>query len=357
MTLETDQAEAVREGETLDEEALTPWLKEHIPDIDGPISIKQFPSGWSNLTYLIETGNRELVLRRPPFGANVRGGHDMGREYKILSALTGTYGKVPQPLAFCEDDEVLGAPFYVMERLNGIILRGGKPALDAEGMSHACEALIKTFTELHSQDPEELGLSDLGKPEGYVERQIGGWTSRYQKAKTDDLREMDGLAIWLDENRPEEAGTSLIHNDFKYDNLVLDPSDPGRVIGVLDWEMATIGCPLMDLGSSLGYWTEADDIDAMKLFSPTHLPGNLDREGVVAAYEQASGRSVDNPVFYFAYGQFKLAVVLQQIYARYAKGMTKDPRFARLIDLVRVCAGMALTAITRKRISHIDLGV
>ena len=359
-----DSAAAVRPNEALDLDNLLPWLTKGVDGLSAEIKasfqVSQFPSGWSNLTYLLsfeQDGEiRELVLRRPPFGANVRGGHDMGREFRILSALVEAYGKVPRPLAYCEDESVLGAPFYVMERLSGVILRGGEAVLHASQMATACQALVDTFTELHALDPQAVGLGDLGQPQGYVERQISGWSQRYQRARTDDIAEVDQLISWLHDNLRGEAGASLIHNDFKYDNLILSPDDPGQVLGVLDWEMATVGCPLMDLGSSLGYWTEAGDSDALKMFSPTHLPGNLNREELVAAYAKASGREVEDPVFYFAYGQLKLAVVLQQIYARYKSGATSDPRFAQLIHLVRYCAAMALAAIAAKRISKLSLG-
>jgi aminoglycoside phosphotransferase (APT) family kinase protein len=353
-----DRPQAVREGEELDTARLAAFLVERLGELDGPLEVRQFPRGFSNLTYLLRAGSRELVLRRPPIGAAVKSGHDMGREHRILSRLSAVYGKAPAPLAFCDDPAVLGAPFYVMERVEGVILRPRMPAEmrpPPERMAAISGGFVETLAELHAVDFAAAGLGELGRPEGYVRRQVDGWAGRYEKARTDDVPEMTEVAAWLDARAPAESGAALIHNDFKYDNLVLDPDDGTRVIAVLDWEMATIGDPLMDLGTRLGYTVDHDDPPELRglALSPTLLPGNPSRAELVARYEQASGRAVGEPVFYYVYGLFKIAVIVQQIYARYRAGHTRDPRFARLIDGVRACARVALAAATRGRLDRL----
>ena len=360
-----DRPAAVRSGEELDVERLADFLGGHLDDLEGPLEVRQFPSGFSNLTYLLRAGSRELVLRRPPFGSAVKSGHDMGREHRILSRLSPVYGKAPAPLVFCDDPAVLGAPFYVMERVEGVILRPRMPAAmhpPPARMAAIAGAFVDTLAELNRVDYAAAGLGDLGRPEGYVRRQVDGWAARYDKARTDDVPEMTRVASWLDAQAPAESGAALIHNDFKYDNLVLDPGalepgalEPGdraRVIAVLDWEMATIGDPLMDLGTSLGYWVDPDDPPELRelALSPTLLPGNPIRGELVERYAQVSGREIGDPVFYYVYGLFKIAVIVQQIYARYRAGHTTDPRFARLIDGVRACSRQALAAAESGRI-------
>lgn len=354
-----DRPAPVRAGEELNGERLGRYLKENIPGLSGGLTVLQFPSGFSNLTYLVRIGEREMVLRRPPFGTKIKSAHDMGREFTILSHLYPVYKKVPEPLHYCEDETVLGAPFYVMKRLKGVILRPEmpaemvpRPALMAEIAGSFVDALV----ELHAVDYRQAGLGNFGKPRGYVQRQVEGWIGRYQKSRTDDIEEMDRVARWLSEHRPPESGSALIHNDFKYDNMVLDPVDWSRITGILDWEMATVGDPLMDLGTSLGYWVEADDppeIQALRL-SPTNLPGNPSRADLVEAYMQKSGRKIPNTVFYFVYGTFKLAVIVQQIYYRYKKGYTQDERFAGLIAAVRACGRLGIAAIDKGRIDRLS---
>jgi aminoglycoside phosphotransferase (APT) family kinase protein len=350
-----DKSTPVRSGEALDLEPLEVYLKENLPDLKGSLSVRQFPAGFSNLTYLVTVGDRDLVLRRPPFGVKIKSAHDMGREYKILSHLVEQYPKVPRPLIYCQDEIVLGAPFYVMTRLEGIILRPQmpeemNPPLDV--MARIADSFVENLVDLHTVDFRAAGLSDIGHPDGYVRRQTEGWTSRYFNSRTDDIPEMEKVAIWLDANTPAESGAALIHNDYKYDNIVLDPNDWSQITGVLDWEMATIGDPLMDLGTSLGYWIQANDTEEIQAlqFSPTTLPGNLTREQLVEHYTRFTGAEVGDIVFYYVYGLFKLSVIVQQIYARYKRGYTKDPRFANLIHAVRACGRQAVQAISRQRI-------
>lgn len=354
-----DQSVAIRAGEELPRVALLAYLTEHFPDLHGPLTIEQFPSGFSNLTYLLRIGDRELVLRRPPIGAKIKTAHDMSREYRILGHLHPVYGKVPRPLLFCEDEAVLGAPFYVMERVKGIILRAQPQRgldLSAEMMRRLSETFVDNLVEIHSIDYEAAGLGDLGSPQGYVSRQIAGWTKRYFNARTDDVPEIEQLATWLQEHLPADgARSSLIHNDYKYDNLVLAPDDLTRVVAVLDWEMATIGDPLMDLGTSLGYWVESTDPEEWQKFGfvLTRLPGNFTRSELLEYYARRSGREILDPVFYFAYALLKIAGIVQQIYARYQKGLTKDPRFAQLGALVKACGQLARRAITYQRIDRL----
>jgi aminoglycoside phosphotransferase (APT) family kinase protein len=345
-----DQPQNIRSGEELKVGQLELYLKKQIPDLRGALQIQQFPSGYSNLTYCLQFGERELVLRRPPFGAKIKTAHDMAREYRILAGLIQVYPKVPQPLLYCDDESLIGAPFYVMERVNGVILRAQPPAginLSPELMRRLSESCIDNLAEIHQIDYTGAGLGEFGKPEGYVERQIRGWTQRYQNARTDEIPEIERVIEWLNANLPPQSGAALIHNDYKYDNLMLSPNDLSQIIAVLDWEMATIGDPLMDLGTMLGYWVEADDPPEMKMFGLTHLPGNLSREQLAVRYAEKSGREISNFIFYYVFGLFKIAVIVQQIYFRYWQGHTKDARFASLLHVVQACGKMAAGAIVK----------
>ncbi|MFP4096404.1 MAG: phosphotransferase family protein, partial [Cyclobacteriaceae bacterium] len=340
--------------ESLDTKKLSAYLNEHLDSFSGELEIRQFPSGYSNLTYLLKTGEKEYVLRRPPFGANIKSAHDMGREYKVLSALKPVYRQVPQPVLYCEDESVIGAPFYLMERVEGIILRNKPPQgmeLSPELMRSISEAAVDKLANLHSLDLQSSGLINMGKPEGYVHRQVEGWIRRYYNAETDKINGMDQTARWMQENQPAESSVAFIHNDYKYDNLVLDPENPSRIIAVLDWEMATVGDPLMDLGTTLGYWAEANDSPALKPFNLTWMPGNLTRQEVVERYAQHRGVEVPDMLFYYVFGAFKIGVIVQQIYARYKKGYTQDPRFAGLIHVVQACAANAEKAMQSGKIS------
>ena len=337
----------MRPGEELDAAALSRWLGAAAPEyVPSAMQVEQFPRGFSNLTYLLRLGgDRELVLRRPPKGVKKGSAHDMGREFHILRALHARGGQVPRPVGYCEDDAVLGAPFYVMERVRGLILRQEAPpgvSLTPDVMRGLSAAFVEAMLAIHRTPLDADGIRDLGHPEGYVQRQVQGWAKRYRSAATDAIADMESLATWLDANRPAEWGAALIHNDFKYDNIVLDPADPTRIRAVLDWEMATLGDPLMDLGTTLAYWLDADDPPEVRALGLgiTALPGNLTRAGLWARYESLAGRSLGDPSFYYAFGLFKLAVIAQQIYARYKAGLTADERFGALIHAVRALAAM-----------------
>ena len=351
-----DQPTDVRSGESLDEQTVQEYLSAHVDPADPLVSIRQFPSGFSNLTYLISTEKKEYVLRKPPIGANIKSAHDMGREFKVLSLLKPHFSFVPDPIAYEETGAILGTPFYLMERVEGIILRNKPPKginLDEALMRTISENTVKQLADLHEIDLQKSGLADFGKPAGYVERQVSGWQKRYLKAKTDEVAGMESSFEWLMANLPSGDEAAFIHNDFKYDNIVLDANDPSKIKAILDWEMATVGDPLMDLGTTLAYWGEASDSEALKPFNLTWLPGNLTREEVVETYFAHRNIPAKDVVFYYAFGALKVGVICQQIYARYVQGVTKDPRFKQLIWVTRACAANAMNAIKMNRISHL----
>jgi aminoglycoside phosphotransferase (APT) family kinase protein len=350
---QVDQPRPVRAGEELDLAKLTAFIEKEL-GAHGPISVEQFPGGHSNLTYCIHHGEREYVLRRPPFGSKVKSAHDMGREVTVLSALAPVYHRAPRVLANEPTGEVLGAPFYLMERRRGVILRKDLPAElagDHARIRGVCELLVDALVDLHAVDYKAAGLGEFGKPAGYIERQVTGWTERYQGSQTDDIPAITEVAAWLATHRPADGAPALIHNDFKFDNVIFDASLT-QITGVLDWEMTTIGDPLMDLGTSLSYWAQASDPPAYHQlpFGPTARPGMMTREEIARRYLERSGRSTDALVFYYAFGLLKTAVIAQQIYYRFAKGLTQDPRFAAFIFAVRLLAEQARTSIERNAI-------
>ncbi|HSP37157.1 MAG TPA: phosphotransferase family protein [Frankiaceae bacterium] len=343
-----DQPRDVRADDAIDAEKVGAWLAERVPGLAGTPDVKQYSGGASNLTYLLRYPDRDLILRRPPAGTKAKSAHDMRREYRIQSLLKPTFPYVPEMVAFCDDPDVLGDPadlddpdgpdaaggadFYVMERLSGIILRGRLPqgmVLPPEQARALCDAVVNRLVELHAVDVTATGLDEFGRGSGYVGRQVAGWSQRYRAAKTWNVPSFEKVMGWLEANQPEDVGTCLIHNDWRLDNLVLDADDPGQILGVLDWEMATVGDPLMDLGSAMAYWVQADDDRLMGLLrrQPTHLPGMRTRDEMVRAYCERSGRPVDDWTFYEVFGLFRLAVIVQQIYFRYAHKQTRNPAF------------------------------
>ncbi len=346
MSDRTDARETrdVRAGEEIPLEPLNRWLTEAAPEVGRVERIEQFPGGFSNLTYLLVASAGEFVLRRPPRGVSKGPAHDMAREFRILSVLTARGVAVPRPIALGEDATVLGSPFYVMQRVRGLILRTVPPTPPAaEQMRALSESFVRTLVDIHAIGPDDPAIAALGKPIGYVARQIGGWTQRWERSRTDEVPAMDEVVAWLTAHQPADAGSVLVHNDYKYDNLVLDPTDISRIVGVLDWEMATLGDPLLDLGTSMGYWVESGDHPAFRSLGlgVTALPGNFTRCELWARYLELSGRSWADPRFYHAFGLFKIAVIAQQIYARYKLGLTTDARFARLGDAVALLAQTA----------------
>jgi aminoglycoside phosphotransferase (APT) family kinase protein len=311
------------------------WLKAHVDGLTGVPEVSQFSGGASNLTYLLRYADRDLILRRPPAGRKASGAHDMAREYRIQRQLAPVFAYVPDVLALCQDDSVLGGDFYVMARIPGTILRGSLPAgmvVDARQATALSETFVDTLVALHQVDPVAAGLADLGKGDGYVRRQVTGWTKRYRQARTWNVPRFERVMSWLADRQPADVRSCVIHNDFRLDNIVLAPGDPLRVVGVLDWELATIGDPLMDLGGSLAYWVQADDgrFAMATRRQPTHLPGMLTRRQIVERYCETVRLSVENWPFYEVFGLFRLAVIAQQIYYRYHHKQTRNPAFGNL---------------------------
>lgn len=329
-----DQAGAVRRGEELEAAAVDAFLKARVPGLEGQPGITQFPGGASNLTYLLRYPTREFILRRPPFGPVARSAHDVLREARLMTALKPAFPQVPTVVALGEDPSVMGCEFYLMDPIKGIILRQELPAGLALGFEDArslCLNLLDKLIELHQVDVRAAGLEQIGKGGGYVSRQVVGWSERFRRARTADVGDFEAVMTWLLARQPAaDAATCVIHNDFRFDNLVLDPDHPTDVIGVLDWEMATLGDPLMDLGNALAYWVQAEDDAFFRKVrrQPTHLPGMLTRQEVVDYYGGKTGLRVDSFDFYSVFGYFRLAGIVQQIYRRYQDGQTRNPDFA-----------------------------
>jgi aminoglycoside phosphotransferase (APT) family kinase protein len=347
---------AVRAGEQLDWARLVAWLRERLPacaipglDVTREPEIAQFPGGHSNLTYLLRFGAAEVVVRRPPFGPVAPKAHDMAREFHWLSAMHRVFPLAPRPYALCEDVSVVGSVFYAMECRRGIVVRTEEPPAIStpSDRRRVSEALVRTLADLHAIDVAAQDLTVLGKPAGFVARQVKGWTDRWHRAKTTALPEMDALADWLLSRLPADAAPpAVVHGDFKLDNVMLDAADIGRVVAVLDWEMSALGDPLVDLGILLAYWgptAPPDQRDA--LTTVTHRPGYFTREELLDRYAARSGRDISNVRFYETFAVFKIAVVIQQIYFRYAQGQTTDARFAtfhtRVAYLARQAANLA----------------
>ncbi len=341
----------------VDAAALGRWLHERGLG-DGAVDVTRFPSGHSNLTYRVQTGGRSLVLRAPPPGAaTIAAGHDVVREHRILTRLKPLYAKIPTPLGSQETAEgsPLRVPFYVMEQVGGRILRHKRPKdieLTPSLMQALSTACVDELASLHRVDVGAAGLLDIGKPEGYVQRQVDGWRSRYDKARTDEISDLERVSLWLKDNVPATSSgpPTLVHNDFKLDNLMLHNDDLTRIVAVLDWELSTVGEPLTDLGTTLAYWIEEGDGDDIKALPMglTWLPGCLSRRAIVSRWEEQSGRRAEHLLFYYVLAMFKVATIAQQIYARYVKGFTKDERFALL--------GFATAVIGAKAVSSLDAG-
>ncbi len=323
----------VRAEDEFNVESVRTWLSGHGRELLGDIEVQQFAGGASNLTFSLRTSRDDLILRRPPAGSKAKGAHDMGREYRIQSALKDPFGLVADMVAFCDDESVIGSEFYVMERVDGVIPRRNLPQelhLDMDDVERLCTNALDTLVRLHRVDPAETGLT--GKGLGYVRRQVEGWSTRYRNAVTDDAASFEPVMTWLAQHQPPDVANVLIHNDFRFDNLVLDRSDPTRIVALLDWEMATLGDPLMDLGGTLAYWVQDSDDEFFQQFrrQPTNLPGMLSREEVVAYYCDAMGFSItpEQWRFYEIFGLFRLGVISQQIYYRYFHKQTSNEAFA-----------------------------
>jgi len=345
----------IRQGEELNEANLQAFLRENLDVKNDEIEISQFPAGSSNLTYCIKIGAEEYVLRRPPFGNQVKSAHDMSREFNVLEKLSKVYKPAPKPLIYCADENVIGSEFYLMERRKGLIIRGKSPEIlenSPELQQKVCESFIENLASLHALDYKKIGLENLGKPEGYAQRQVEGWTKRYFNAKTDENTELEKSIEWLNLNIPKTSGAALVHNDYKFDNVMLNAENPTEIVAVLDWEMTTIGEPLMDLGTTLGYWMSkevGDELLSMP-FNPRVLMENISRRKLVEMYAEKSGKDVSEMLFYYVFGTFKIAVIAQQIYFRFYKGFTQDKRFATFNHFVSALGKIALCAIEKETI-------
>lgn len=336
---DADPAGTVRDEDAFDVAAVAAWLEAH--GIAGTPQVRQFPGGVSNLTYLLRYPARDLILRRPPVGSKARGAHDMRREFDVQRLLRPAFPYVPEMIAFCDDPSVIGSEFYVMTRLDGRILRRDLPHdvdLSPSRAADLVRVVVDRLVDLHRVDTAATGLAAFDRGAGYVARQVGGWSERYRRARTDNVDPLDEVMRWLDENQPADRPHCFIHNDYRLDNIVLDRQDPLRVVGVLDWEMATIGDPLMELGGSLAYWVQADDEPEFRRLrrQPSDLPGMLTRAEIVDHYAQRTGLSVTDEQwrFYEIFGLFRLAVIAQQVYYRYHHGQTHNPAFADLHHVV-----------------------
>lgn len=348
-----EEASTPRPSELPDSDALAAYLSFHMEGFKGPLEIQQYMGGYSNLTFLLTWTGGRCILRRPPMGANVRGGHDMSREYRVLKLLKPYFPTVPSVLLYCDDPAIIGAPFFLMEKLEGCILRGGLPLSsypDAGHMHVMSRNAVRLLANLHSIETDGTPLSEIGRPEGYVHRQMEGWIARYHRSATDEVPGIEETIGWLQRHCPADSGVSLVHNDYKFDNLVFDPGNPSRILAVLDWEMATLGDPLLDLGTSLAYWSEAGDSPALKPFNVSWLPGSLSRREVVQTYAAMRGMKEPDMLYPYVFGCFKIGVIVQQIYARYRKGLTADHRFAGLKTVLEACIYQALQAMHLGRI-------
>lgn len=349
----SEQIIDVRPGEELDEAAVADFLDGTLPGTDGDLSVRQFGGGKANLTYLLDYGSHQYVLRRPPHGDVAASAHDMKREFTVLDRLHDAFPLAPEAFVYCGDESVIGSEFFVMERRTGVVVRESMPEVYA-GMDDAPErmsaALIDTLADFHAVDYEAVGLSDLGRPDGFIERQIKGWHRRWQQAKHEDLPVVEHVYHWLLENQPSETDATLVHNDYKLDNLMLAPDDPGNPVAVLDWDMCTLGDPLSDLGAVLTYWVQADDPEPFRQFATMPVDDRFPtRAELVKRYADRSGRDTSDIGFYHVLGLFRLTVIVAQIYIRYVRGQTQDERFAGLAPMIEMTARAAADRAQRRR--------
>lgn len=341
----------VRPDERFDAARLQGYLRGRAPGADGELTVRQFGGGKANLTYLLTfDGSLEYVLRRPPLGSYAPSAHDMGRENRVLSVLSKAFPFAPEIYHYCEDEAVIGAPFLIMERCHGVVVRDRMPARfanDRAAPQLMSRALVDTLAAFHAVDYEALGLSGLGKPKGFVQRQVEGWRRRWGEAALDDNPQVNAIYRWLADHLPDSSYYSLVHNDYKLDNTMFDADDPARVVAILDWDMCTLGDPLSDVGTLLTYWTGPDDSAAVRGIGsmPAGDFAFYSRQQILRRYAERSGRDLSNITFYHVLGIFRLLVILQQIYIRYVRGFTQDMRFARLNDSVDALAAWALEVI------------
>ena len=331
--LPTDPTRPVRPGEEIDAVAVSAHLAGKVPGADGVPDVWQFPGGHANLTYLIEYPAARYVLRRGPHGEVAASAHDMGREYRVLSSLYRAYPLAPRAYVYCEDRSVIGAPFFVMERRHGVVVRREVPPEFGVGQDPVAnrklsEVIVDALVQFHAVDPAAAGLETLGKPEGYLRRQVEGWTERWERARTRDVAQAPAVIGWLRDRMPETPVVTLVHNDWRLDNMAVAADDPGRCVAVYDWDMCTRGDPFTDLGTLLSTWFEENEHLAFLASMPTRVPGFMSRREAIARYAERSGRDVGGMAYYYVFGLFKMAGVVQQLYYRWHKGLTKDARMA-----------------------------
>jgi aminoglycoside phosphotransferase (APT) family kinase protein len=350
-----DDTIPVREDERFDVGKMQQYLANKLPGIDESkkLSVRQFGGGAANLTYLLNYQSHEYVLRRPPLGPVAKSSHDMSREYTALSALSSVFPYAPEVYLYNDDLQIIEAPFFIMERKRGIVIRNEFPDRFLKNPNSArqiSEALVDALVEFHAIDYKKIGLSGLGKPEGFIERQIDGWYSRWNAAKLDENEQMDEMYQWLKENNPKRTEYALIHNDYKLDNTMYDVNDPSKLVAIFDWDMCTLGDPLSDLGALLTYWSEPSDPPYFQKIAmmPTADIGFLTRKELVHRYTTKSGRSVQDINFYHALGLFRLVVIIAQIYIRFVKKQTKDQRFAGFGQLIPLVIRAARAAAHRQ---------
>ncbi len=348
----------VRASENLDWKNLESYLRENIKkkfadefEVSARMEVEQFPGGHSNLTYLLRFGSQEFVLRRPPFGPVPPKAHDMAREFRILQNVHPVYPLAPRPFVLCEDTNIIGSIFYVMRRRRGIVIRADEPARLSDNPAarrNVSEAMVDALAELHLVDVYANKLDTLGKPQGFVERQVSGWTKRWHNSQTTKLKEMDTLAAWLADRLPPDAPRpTLVHGDFKLDNVMLDAENIDKIVGVFDWEMSAIGDPLVDLGIFLCYWVHASSARRDSIASVTNREGYFTREEIIKNYAEKTNFDLTDITFYEVFAVFKLAVVIQQIFYRYFKGQTDDARFAQLNERVEWLAQIGTKLIEK----------
>lgn len=348
MNITTNKPQQVRKEDALNKHKLSIYLSKHSDtfNINNALSIKQYSGGASNLTYLLQWQDKQAILRTAPIGANIKGAHDMAREYNVLNKIAPYYKYAPKAYLYCQDDDIIDRPFYLMQKIDGIIPRKTfpMPVSPAQALD-LCKELVDVHVALHQIDVKKTGLSKLGKAEGYIQRQVSGWNQRYNNAIIEDSLPATELMQWLEDKQPEDNQACLIHNDYKFDNVVISEKEPHEIIAVLDWEMATIGSPLMDLGCSLAYWIEKTDppeLQAIRMM-PTNIDGMMTRQEIIDYYGKQTNTDMSQFNYFYKFGLFRLAVIVQQIYKRYAQGKTTNPAFKHFGEIAKVLIQQAST--------------
>jgi len=356
LTIKFEDYDLFQESRSSDElpiKNLVNFLITYMPEFmqSKTLHIKQFSGGASNLTYALSNKQKSIILRRPPSGVKAKSAHDMVREYDVLKKVGQHFSLSPKPILLCEDESVIGENFFIMQQIDGLNINKNLPVeMDDNQQQQLCNNFVAGLVELHEIDITQADIASLGKPDGYVERQLEGWQTRYQKAKTDDVVSSETVYQWLKNNLQFNSKyQSLVHNDYKFDNFILDPNQPEKIVGVLDWEMTTLGDPLLDLGCSLAYWVEKNDPETMQAIRmmPTHLSGMMSRQQIFELYCKQRNMTDIELTPYYVFGLFRLAVIAQQIYYRFYLGQTDNPKFKHFGQLVNILIGHAEQQIAK----------